>query len=161
MGVFETSDGFINIGVGGDSQWRALCVALEQPDLGQAPEYATLDLRFRNRPRLTAILSEVFKTKSSTHWLDKLERQGVPAGPIYKLDEVFADPQVEHLGIAVPLQHPTRGKIRVVGQPVTLSRTPASVDSTLPEPGAHTDEILRDAGYSSTEITDFHVRKIV
>jgi len=161
MGVFETSDGFINIGVGGDSQWRALCVALEQPDLGQAPEYATLDLRFRNRPRLTAILSEVFKTKSSTHWLDKLERQGVPAGPIYKLDEVFADPQVGHLGIAVPLQHPTRGKIRVVGQPVTLSRTPASVDSTLPEPGAHTDEILRDAGYSSTEITDFHVRKIV
>jgi len=161
MGVFETSDGFINIGVGGDSQWRALCVALEQPDLGQAPEYATLDLRFRNRPRLTAILSEVFKTKSSTHWLDKLERQGVPAGPIYKLDEVFADPQVEHLGIAVPLQHPTRGKIRVVGQPVTLSRTPASVDSTLPEPGAHTDEILRDAGYSSTEITDFHDRKIV
>jgi crotonobetainyl-CoA:carnitine CoA-transferase CaiB-like acyl-CoA transferase len=161
MGVFETSDGFINIGVGGDGQWRALCVALERPDLGKAPEYATLDLRFRNRPKLTAILSEVFKTKSSSYWLDKLEQQGVPAGPIYKLDEVFADPQVEHLGIAAPLQHPTRGDIRVVGQPIGLSRTPASVDTTLAGLGAHTDEILRDAGYSNAEIADFHARKIV
>jgi crotonobetainyl-CoA:carnitine CoA-transferase CaiB-like acyl-CoA transferase len=161
MGVFETSDGFINIGVGGDGQWRALCVALERPDLGKAPEYATLDVRFRNRPKLTATLSEVFKTKSSSHWLDKLEQQGVPAGPIYKLDEVFADPQVEHLGIAAPLQHPTRGDIRVVGQPIGLSRTPASVDTTLAELGAHTDEILRDAGYSNAEIADFHARKIV
>ena len=97
MGVFETSDGFINIGVGGDGQWRALCVALERPDLGTAPEYATLELRFHNRPKLTALLAEVFKTKSSVQWLERLEQQGVPAGPIYKLDEVFADPQAQHL----------------------------------------------------------------
>jgi crotonobetainyl-CoA:carnitine CoA-transferase CaiB-like acyl-CoA transferase len=161
MGVFGTSDGFINIGVGGDGQWRALCVVLERPDLGKAPEYATLELRFRNRPKLNALLAEIFKTKSSAYWLEQLERQGVPAGPIYKLDEVFADPQVEHLGIAVPLHHPKRGDIRVVGQPVTLSRTPASIVSTLPELGSHTDEILRGAGYSDTEIADFHARKIV
>jgi len=161
MGVVETSDGFINIGVGGDGQWRALCVALERPDLAKAPEYGTLNLRFRNRPKLTAVLSEIFTTKSSSHWLDKLEQQGVPAGPIYRLDEVFADPQVEHLGIAMPLHHPTRGDIRVVGQPIGLSRTPATVDTTLPELGAHTDEILRDAGYSNAEIADFHARKIV
>jgi crotonobetainyl-CoA:carnitine CoA-transferase CaiB-like acyl-CoA transferase len=161
MGAFETSDGFINIGVGGDGQWRAFCVALGQPDLAKAPEYATLDLRFRNRPKLTAILSDIFKTKSSSHWLDKLEQRGVPAGPIYRLDEVFADPQVEHLGIAAPLHHPTRGDIRVVGQPIGLSRTPASVDAALPELGAHTDKILRDAGYSNAEIADFHARKIV
>jgi crotonobetainyl-CoA:carnitine CoA-transferase CaiB-like acyl-CoA transferase len=161
MGAFETSDGFINIGVGGDGQWRAFCVALGQPDLAKAPEYATLDLRFRNRPMLTAILSDIFKTKSSSHWLDKLEQRGVPAGPIYRLDEVFADPQVEHLGIAAPLHHPTRGDICVVGQPIGLSRTPASVDTALPELGAHTDKILRDAGYSNAEIADFHARKIV
>jgi crotonobetainyl-CoA:carnitine CoA-transferase CaiB-like acyl-CoA transferase len=161
MGVFETSDGFINIGVGGDGQWRALCVALERPDLGKAPEYATLELRFRNRPELTVLLAEIFKTKSCAQWLEVLERQGVPAGPIYKLDEVFADPQVQHLGIAAPLHHPTRGDIRVVGQPVTLSRTPARVVSTLPELGAHTDEILHDAGFSEAEITSFHASKIV
>ena len=161
MGVFETSDGFINIGVGGDGQWRALCVALERPDLGMAPEYTTLELRFRNRPKLTALLAEIFRTKGSTQWLEKLEQQGVPAGPIYKLDEVFTDPQVEHLGIAAPLHHPRRGDIRVVGQPVTLSRTPARIVSTLPELGAHTDEILHDAGYSDAEITHFHASKIV
>jgi crotonobetainyl-CoA:carnitine CoA-transferase CaiB-like acyl-CoA transferase len=118
-------------------------------------------LRFRNRPKLTPVLAEIFKTKGSARWLEKLEQQGVPAGPIYKLDEVFADPQVKHLGIAVPVHHPGRGDIHVVGQPVTLSRTPASVVSSLPEPGAHTDEILRDAGYSDLEITRFHANKIV
>jgi crotonobetainyl-CoA:carnitine CoA-transferase CaiB-like acyl-CoA transferase len=161
MGVFETADGFINIGVGGDGQWRALSVALDQPDLGRAAEYATNDMRLRNRPKLTALLADVFKTKSSAQWLDLLEQQGVPAGPIYKVDEVFADPQVEHLGIAVPLHHPKRGDVRVVGQPMTLSRTPARVVSTLPEPGAHSDEILRDIGYSAAEIADFRARRIV
>ena len=161
MGVFETADGFINIGVGGDGQWRALCVALDRPDLGEAPEYATLELRFRNRSKLTALLAEIFKTKTSAQWLTKLEQESVPAGPIYKLDEVFADPQVQHLGIAVPLDHPKRGEVRVVGQPIALSRTPASIVSALPELGAQTDEILRDVGYSDSEITSFHANKIV
>jgi crotonobetainyl-CoA:carnitine CoA-transferase CaiB-like acyl-CoA transferase len=161
MGVFQTSDGFINIGVGGDGQWRALCVALERTDLTHAPEYATGEQRFRNRPQLTALLTQIFKMKSSSQWLDLLEKQGVPAGPIYKVDEVFADPQVEHLGIAAPLHHPTRGDVRVVGQPITLSRTPAHVVSPLPEQGTHTDEILRGLGYSAAEIEDFRSKRIV
>jgi crotonobetainyl-CoA:carnitine CoA-transferase CaiB-like acyl-CoA transferase len=85
----------------------------------------------------------------------------VPAGPIYKVDEVFADPQVQHLGIAEPLHHPTRGDVRVVGTPITMSRTPAKVISPLPDPGAHTDEILRGLGYTAAEIADFHAKKIV
>jgi crotonobetainyl-CoA:carnitine CoA-transferase CaiB-like acyl-CoA transferase len=161
MGVFQTADGFINIGVGGDGQWRALCVAVDRLDLGRAAEYATGELRLRNRPKLTALLAEIFKTKTSAQWLDLLEQQGVPAGPIYKVDEVFADPQVKHLGIAVPLHHPKRGNIRVVGQPMSLSRTPARVVSKVPEPGAHTDEILRGIGYSAAKIEDFRKRKIV
>ena len=161
MGVFETADGFINIGVGGDGQWRELCVALDRPDLGRAAEYATGELRLRNRPKLTVLLAEIFKTKTSSQWLDLLEQQGVPAGPIYKVDEVFADAQVKHLGIAVPLHHPTRGDVRVVGQPITLSRTPARVVSPLPEPGAQTDEILRGLGYKTEEIAGLRSRKIV
>jgi crotonobetainyl-CoA:carnitine CoA-transferase CaiB-like acyl-CoA transferase len=161
MGVFPTADGFINIGVGGDGQWRALCAALSRPELGTAPDYATNDMRLRNRPKLTAMLSGIFKTKPSAQWLDLLEQQGVPAGPIYKVDEVFADPQVQHLGIAEPLHHPTRGDVRVVGTPITMSRTPAKVISPLPDPGAHTDEILRGLGYTAAEIADFHAKKIV
>jgi crotonobetainyl-CoA:carnitine CoA-transferase CaiB-like acyl-CoA transferase len=161
MGVFQTSDGFINIGVGGDGQWRALCVALERPDLGRAPEYSTGELRLRNRPKLTTLLTQIFRTKTSLQWLDLLEQQGVPAGPVYKVDEVFADPQVKHLDIAVPLHHPTRGDVSVVGQPITLSRTPARVVSPLPEPGAHTDEILQGLGYSAVEIAVFRNERIV
>jgi crotonobetainyl-CoA:carnitine CoA-transferase CaiB-like acyl-CoA transferase len=161
MGVFQTSDGFINIGVGGDGQWRALCVALERPDLGRAPEYSTGELRLRNRPKLTTLLTQIFRTKTSLQWLDLLEQQGVPAGPVYKVDEVFADPQVKHLDIAVPLHHPTRGDVSVVGQPITLSRTPARVVSPLPEPGAHTDEILQGLGYSAAEIAVFRNERIV
>jgi crotonobetainyl-CoA:carnitine CoA-transferase CaiB-like acyl-CoA transferase len=152
MGVVETADGFINIGVGGDGQWRALCKALERPDLAAAADYATPEMRFRNRPKLMGVLQEIFKTSGSADWLARLEQQGVPAGPIYKLDEVFADPQVAHLGIAAPLAHSTRGDVRVVGEPVTLSRTPASIVSPLPEPGRHTDEMLREIGCADAEI---------
>jgi len=161
MGVLETADGYINIGVGGDGQWRALCGALDRPDLAKDPDYTTLDARFRNRPKLTGILRDIFKQKPSAEWLEKLEKAGVPAGPIYKLDEVFADPQVRHLGIAVPLHHPTRGDIRVVGEPMTLSRTPASVVSTLPEAGEHTAEILHEAGYGEAEVDRFRKEKVV
>jgi crotonobetainyl-CoA:carnitine CoA-transferase CaiB-like acyl-CoA transferase len=161
MGVFETADGFINIGVGGDGQWRSLCSALDRADLAHDPDYATVEARFRNRPKLTVILCDIFKRKPSAEWLERLEQAGVPAGPIYKVDEVFADPQVQHLGMAVPVNHPQRGDIRVIAQPIVLSRTPAQVVSTLPEAGEHTNEILREAGYCDADIARFRSEKII
>ena len=149
MGVLKTADGYINIGVGGDGQWRALCKALERPDLAASADYATLADRFSNRPKLMEQLSSIFDTRSSADWLERLESVGVPAGPIYKLDEVFADPQVQHLGIAVPCHHPERGDTRIVGEPVELSRTPADIASMTPELGEHTDQVLRELGYET------------
>ena len=107
------------------------------------------------------MLAEVFRSKTSAQWLDLLEQQGVPAGPIYKLDEVFADPQVQHLGVAVPLPHSKRGNVRVVAQPITMSRTPASVVSTLPDAGAQNDELLHTVGYDDAEIAGLRARKII
>jgi crotonobetainyl-CoA:carnitine CoA-transferase CaiB-like acyl-CoA transferase len=161
MGVIATSDGFINIGVGGDGQWRSFCEAIERPDLAQQPDYATQVARFEHRPKLMALLGDIFRTRTSADWLNILEEHRVPAGPIYKMDEVFADPQVEHLGIAVPAHHPTRGDIRVVGQPLTLSRTPAGIATMTPSPGKHTDEVLREAGYSDSEITALRKKNVV
>ena len=161
MGVLKTADGYINIGVGGDGQWRALCKALERPDLASSADYATLADRFRNRPKLMGQLSLIFATRSSADWLERLESVGVPAGPIYKLDEVFADPQVQHLGIAVPCHHPARGDIRIVGQPVELSRTPADIVSMTPELGAQTDQILRELGYADADIERLRAGKVV
>lgn len=161
MGVMKTANGYINIGVGGDGQWRSLCEALERPDLVANPDYATLADRFRNRPKLMTLLDAIFLTGTSEEWLGKLEVAGVPAGPIYKMDEVFADPQVQHLGIAVPCQHKARGDIAIVGQPVDLSRTPSSIVTMTPEPGEHTEQVLRELEYSDADIQRLRDAKIV
>ena len=161
MGVVKTANGYINIGVGGDGQWRALCKAVERPDLAATPDYATLANRFRNRSKLMTVLDAIFLTGTSDEWLGKLEAAGVPAGPIYKMDEVFADPQVQHLGIAIPCQHDARGNIAIVGQPIDLSRTPSSIVTMTPEAGEHTEQVLRELEYSNADIQRLRDAKIV
>jgi crotonobetainyl-CoA:carnitine CoA-transferase CaiB-like acyl-CoA transferase len=161
MGVVRTSDGYINIGVGGQGQWKSFCVAIGHPDLADHPDYKTGELRFRNRPRLNAQIAAIFAGKTSTAWLDLLESAGVPAGPIYKMDAVFEDPQVQHLEMAVPMHHPARGDIRVVGQPIDMSRTPATVRHPLPEPGANTEEILAEIGITGQEIAALRQDKAI
>jgi crotonobetainyl-CoA:carnitine CoA-transferase CaiB-like acyl-CoA transferase len=94
------------------------------------------------------------KARPSAEWLERFEAHGVPAGPIYRMDEVFADPQVRHLGIAEPVSHPETGDMELVGQPVTLSRTPAAIVSPIPDKGGHTDDILAAAGFQPSEIAD-------
>ena len=103
MGVFTTKDGFINIGVGGENQWRVFCAALNRPDLSANPDYATQPDRLRHRPALRQELELVLRNRTSAEWLKLFDQHSIPAGPIYKVDEVFSDPQVEHLGMAVEM----------------------------------------------------------
>lgn len=152
MGVVATSDGHINLGVGGDGQWRALCEALGAPDWGNNPVYATMGDRTTNRAEIWGFLRPIFATKTTTEWIDLLDGCGVPAGPIYTMEEVFDDPQVQHLGMAQSVEHPVRGNVRLVAQPVDLSRTPASIVSATPDAGEHTDEILNEFGISADRI---------
>ena len=154
MGVVATADGFINIGVGGDGQWRAFCKVIGRPELAAHADYAKGADRTRNRPQIKALIAPIFATRSSADWLERLETEGVPAGPIYRVDEVFADPQVQHLGIAVPLKDVERGDVRVVGQPIVMSRTPAGVVSGVPEQGEHTRDILKEFGYSDAQLAE-------
>ncbi len=160
-GVVETADGAINLAVGGDGQWRALCAVMERPDLASHPDYAKAADRLRNRPALKDLLAQAFRTRSSAEWLRRLETAGVPAGPIYRMDEVFADPQVRHLEMAVPLRHPARGDVRIVGEPIALSRTPAAITHPLPERGTDTDALLRELGLKEGEIEELHRAKVV
>ena len=158
MGVVKTSDGYINIGVGGEAQWRSLCAALDRPDLADHPDYASQDQRFRHRPQLSKLLDEVLAEATSAEWLDRFERHGVPAGPISRIDEMFADPNVRALGIAQKVHHPQRGEIELVAQPVVLSRTPSALVSAIPEPGEHSDGILLEAGFDQKEIDALRAR---
>lgn len=152
MGVVPTSDGHINIGVAGERQWAGLCKAIGRPDLQSHPDYTTQDLRLRHRPQLKSELAAVFKTRTAGEWLAALEENNVPAGPIYAMDQVFADPQVEHLAMAAPLDHPDLGPIRVVASPIVLSRTPSSINTPTVEAGADSEKILRELGVSPSEI---------
>ena len=160
-GAFETADGFINIGLGGPKQWKVFCKTLGRPDLAEHPDYATQNLRFKHRPALNAELAKAFKTRTSKDWSERLEAVGVPAGPIYHMDEVFADPQVQHLGMAAPVHHPERGDIRIVAEPVALSRTPADITTPIAELGEHTDAVLAELGYRPAEIEKLRQQHIV
>jgi crotonobetainyl-CoA:carnitine CoA-transferase CaiB-like acyl-CoA transferase len=160
-GVFRTSDGHINIASAGDEIFRRLCRALDAPDLADHPDYRTGKLRSDNRKALNAAIEAITEKHDSAEWIERFNKAGVPAGPIYAMDQVFADPQVRHLGIAQPVDHPTLGRLELVGQAVTLSRTPSRLRTASPEPGEHSDQILRELGYSDGDIAGLRERRVV
>ena len=161
MGVVETADGHLNLGVGSDAQWRAFCAAIDRPDWGEAAEWATMEGRFAHRAEIWERLAPIFAERPTADWVDLLDRHGVPAGPIYTMDEVFADPQVRHLGMAAEAPHPAGGHTRLVAQPVGLSRTPPSVHAAAPDHGAHTEAVLRDYGLDDGEIDGLRARRVI
>ncbi|MFJ5368539.1 CaiB/BaiF CoA transferase family protein [Bosea sp. CER48] len=161
MGVYRTRDGAINLGVGGEEQWRCFCRAVERPEWGADSRFDTMEKRFDHRPQLREMIEERFAAADSADWLEAMEAHGVPAGPIYAVDQMFEDPQVRHLGIAKPLSHPDLGDIRLVGQPVTLSRTPADVATPTPKAGQHNDEILAELGYDEAGLAKLRAEGVI
>ena len=160
-GVFRTADGHINIAAAGDEIYRRLCNALGAEHLAIDPSYATDKARSDNRDRLNAAIEAITLHRPSAEWIERLNAAGVPSGPIYRMDEVFADPQVRHIGIATPVEHQKLGHIELVGQAITLSRTPWELRTATPEAGQHTDSVLRELGYSDADISTLRERKVV
>jgi len=160
-GVFATVDGHINIAAAGTEMYRRLCTALGAEHLAAYPDYATDKLRSQNRKALNAEIEKVTKTKTSVQWIDELNKASVPSGPIYKMDEVFADPQVKHLNLTRKVAHKGLGDVEVIGQPIELSRTKWEIRTPTPEAGEHTDEILRELGYDADAISALRSSKTV
>lgn len=160
-GVFKTSDGYMNIAAAGQPIWVRLCKAIGAPELVDHPDYLTGALRSKNRDALHAEIEARLARESTATWVERLTKAGVPSGPIYSIDQVFADPQVQHLGMAVPLEKAGKGPVHYVGQPMKLSRTPSRIHSHPPAQGEHTDEILAEFGYSEAEIRSFRERQII
>jgi crotonobetainyl-CoA:carnitine CoA-transferase CaiB-like acyl-CoA transferase len=160
-GVFKTSDGYINIATTGGRIWQRFCEALGAPDLVNRPEYATGPDRSKNRKAINAEINKLTEKKSSETWVKEFNAAGVPCGPIYSIDQMFADEQVEHLGIAQDVPNEEGRHIRLVGQPFTLSRTPSKMAARPPEFGEQTEEVLAEFGFTRDEIGSLRQKKIV
>ncbi|WP_213770032.1 CoA transferase [Bradyrhizobium sp. dw_78] len=160
-GVFRTSDGYINIATTGGRIWQRFAEALGAPDLPTRPEYATAPERSKNRKALNAEINKFTATKSTDRWVKEFNAAGVPCGPIYSIDQVFDDEQVQHLGIAQDVPNPENRHLRLVGQPFTLSRTPSRMAAPPPEVGEQTEEVLAEFGFSAGEIAGLRQGKVV
>jgi len=160
-GVFPTSDGHINIAVAGGTMFERCCGALGHPEWLDDELFSTSPARSKNRVAMNAAISEVTKTNTNEYWIDLLNSVGCPAGPINSMDEVFADPQVKHLEMAVRVDHPRLGKFDVVNQAIKMSRTPSEVRTATPDQGEHTDDILAELGYDERLIAKMHENGVV
>ena len=155
-GVFKTSDGHINIASTGQVMWERLCKAIGKPELIDHPDFKTGALRSKNRDAINAAIEAKTVARSSAEWIDLFEQAGVPSGPIYNIDQVFADEQVKHLGIAQDAKKANGETQTFVGQPFALSRTPSKIVATPPEQGQHTDEVFKEFGFSDDDIAALH-----
>lgn len=158
MGVIATEDGYLNLGVGAEGQWLSFCTAIGRDDLATHPDFATMQDRLRNRAACWDLLRPILKAKTTAEWLTIFEDHGVPAGPIYRVDEMFSDDHVRHTGIAQTVTHPVRGETQLIGQPVTLSRTPATLVASAPDAGEHSDEVLAELGLTLEEIASLRAK---
>ena len=160
-GVFKTLNGYINIAVAGGLMFERCCDALGHPEWVENDLFITASARSKNRVEMNRVISEVTITNTSEHWIELLNSVGCPAGPINTMDQVFKDPQVKHLKMAVDVDHPRLGKFGVVNQAIKMSRTPSEVRTATPDQGDHTSEVLAELGYDQSTILRLHETGVV
>ena len=154
--AFKTRDGYINIATTGGKMWERFCQALGAEALAERPDYRTADARLKNRDALNAEIEAHLQSRTSAEWVAYFNAAGVPCGPIYSIDKVFADPQVKHLKMAQKVGGSGKRKLTLVGQPLALSRTPSHLAAPPPKLGEHTDAVLKEFGFSTREIKALH-----
>jgi len=150
--AFATRDGHVVVAVFAEKFWRGFCHAIERPELATDPRFDSNPKRVERRAELVPMLEALFPARTSAEWLDRMQRQGVPAAPINTVDRVVNDPQVRLRGMVVDLEHPTLGAVKTLGAPVRLE---GASFRPVPPPalGEHTEPILRDLlGYSPERI---------
>ena len=161
FGVYQAKDGPFNLCAGSDVMWRRLCEAIGRPDLLADPRFQTNNDRVANRDAVNPILQAAFQSRTRADWVAFLNDRGVACGPIYNLAEVFADPQVRHEEMLVEMPHPVHGMVKLLGMPVKLSDTPGAFRLPPPLLGEHTDEVLRELGYSAEAIAEMRAAEVI
>lgn len=160
-GVFKTKDGHINIAAAGDQMWDRICELFDDPEISDNPDFGSGELRSTNRDEVNAALEKHTVTYTSDDLIDVLNKAGVPCGPIYSIDKMYDDPQVQHLGLRHPVTHPTLGDMDLLPQGVKLSKHDPRTGMATPERGEHTSEILKEYGYDDDQIAAFASKVVI
>ena len=150
----ECADGYVTIGASNDRLFRQLCEALGYPEWADLPEFANNPSRVQNRSALAGRIESVTRQQSKRHWLDAFEARNIPCGPINSYADVFADEQIVAREMVVDVSHPALGRTRALGSPIKLSATPPAVRRRAPQLGEHTEQVLREAGFSESDMAE-------
>ncbi len=161
FGVYQAKDGPFNLCAGNEVMWKRLCEAIGRPELYEDPRFRTVNDRVAHRAELSPILNTAFRARPRAEWVAFLNERGVAAGPIYNLAEVFADPQILHQQMLVEMPHPVHGRVKLIGMPVKLSETPGAFRLPPPLLGEHTEEVLREVGYTDQGIAELRAAGVI
>jgi formyl-CoA transferase len=160
-GVFETRDGRVNIQAAADHLFARLCDALGAAEIRDDPRFATGARRLENRDTLNAVLDPYIRARTTAEVVDLLAEAGVPCGPIHRVDETFADPQIETLEMTPEFNHHRLGTQHLLGQSINFSRSHERIERATPDLGEHTDEVLAEAGYDSEDIVALRKANVI
>jgi formyl-CoA transferase len=159
--AYKTKDGYMNIAATGEAMWRRVCEGMGRGDLLENPDFKGEQNRSKNRVALNAEINKALASRTTGEWIGILAAAEVPCGPIYSIDQMFDDPQVQHIQAAAKVKSRKLGEFRIVNQAVGLSRTPATIAIAPPELGEHTNEVLAQLGYDAAAIEALRQRKVV
>ena len=160
-GVYPTADRDITIAASSNRHWTRLCEVLERPEWLEREEWKTGAGRSATRAEINRAIAEATRQRASAHWLERLEKAGIPAGPINTMDQVFADPQVRHLRVAQPVTHPRLGEQLMVGTPINMQGIEDAIRAPTPDAGQHTAEVLTRLGYDAAAIAALRAKGVI
>ncbi|MDR3609286.1 MAG: CoA transferase [Ignavibacteriaceae bacterium] len=160
-GTFSTKDGYINIAANKQEQWHELCDILEVPELKEDPRFKERDTRKKNRKELTPILEAKLKAKNTSCWVDALNQKGIPSGEILSLESALNQPQIKHRKTLKTINTPGIGEIPLFNLTAKFDKTTAEVETPPPALGQHTEELLKEFGYSVDEIKIYKEKGII
>jgi len=159
--TFTTADGEIVIAVGNDEIWKRFCPAAGLPELAANPRFATNRDRMANYDEMRPPIDRVFRTATNAEWIARLNAAGVPNGEVRDIGQMLNDPQLAAREMVQTMMHPTIGATRVIGAPIKLSDTPASLRTPPPVLGQHTDAVLAELGYGAAEIAGLRDNRVI
>jgi crotonobetainyl-CoA:carnitine CoA-transferase CaiB-like acyl-CoA transferase len=160
-GLYETSDGYLNLSASGNRIFRKFVVVIGQPQLASDPRFSSSEARARNRGELNGLIGEALKSKTSREWFEAMIAENIPCGPVYRINDVFDDPQVKELRISRAVPHPRLGDIDLVAQPFEITGYDRALRTATPSLGQHTNEILTDLGFDPQELVRLKEQRVI